>query len=539
VHHLHGARRIAGVALLLSLCACSGGGGSDNESSRQIQLSTQSISFVAAAPTAAAPETQFVTATLGEGAANIALTFSGRGIESVTSTISGNTAQIAIKPAAPSTLGGGIFTTTIAATGYFCADTACSRLEAGASQTMQVSYQVSPVVNQAAPSVAIAGVADQVVIRGLGFSGYAAGTVKFGDVAATSVTAISDTELHANYPALPAGTYPVTVEIPAHQGPVPSSAALLAVDPVTFTAQALAWPDTVTTVRNVIYDIRHNAVLVATDANGGELLRYAYSNGTVGAPTVLAIPNLRDFALNNDGSQLFTISTTQLIPVDPVTLTAGTAIDAPTLAEGATLNHIVVSNVNRATITATQGATATPLYDYNAATNTLAKLSGTLINGTPGVSGNGAIFVFTQGDPSLTTAPQVFVGDASSGAFNPASIALNQNAVPPVLDRNVTRLILAGQNVYDPVFTLLGLLPATTAAVAVSPDGKRAYTYDGTSGEVRVFDISATNSGGAYTQMSAVTLPGSPGSNVRMTISLDGKTLFIAGSTQLIVQPVP
>jgi hypothetical protein len=93
--------------------------------------------------------------------------------------------------------------------------------------------------------------------------------------------------------------------------------------------------------------------------------------------------------------------------------------------------------------------------------------------------------------------------------------------------------------VYDPAFALLGLLPTTTVAVVVAPDGKRAYTYDGTSGEVRVFDISATNSGGAYTQMSAVTLPGSPGSNVRMTISLDGKTLFIAGSAQLIVQPVP
>ena len=223
MHHLHGARRIAGVALLLSLCACSGGGSSD-ENNRQIQLSTQSISFTAASPTGSAPETQFVTATLGEGAANLALIFSGRGIESVTSTVNGNTAQIAIKPAAPSTLGGGIFTTTIAATGYFCADSACSRLEAGASQTMQVSYQVSPVVDRVAPSVAIAGVADQVVIRGLGFSGYAAGTVKFGDVAATSVTAISDTELHANYPALAAGTYPVTVEIPAHQGAVPSSA---------------------------------------------------------------------------------------------------------------------------------------------------------------------------------------------------------------------------------------------------------------------------------------------------------------------------
>jgi hypothetical protein len=243
--------------------------------------------------------------------------------------------------------------------------------------------------------------------------------------------------------------------------------------------------------------------------------------------------------LTTDGAQLLAITTSQLIPIDPVALTAGTAIDAPSVPSGATLKNIVVSNVNRATITATQGATATPLYDYNPATGKLTQLSGSLISATPGASGNGAIVVLTQGDPSLTSAPPVYYGDASTGSITATGLTINQNSVPPALDRNVSRLILAGQNVYDASLTLFGLLPTTTVAVAISPDGKRAYTYDSSANAVLVFDISATKSGAAYSAGTTVTLAGSPGSNVRMALSLDGKTLFIAGSTQLVVQPTP
>jgi hypothetical protein len=540
VHHLYGARRTTGVALLLSLCACSGGGGDNNQSSREIQLSPQSISFSAVGPDAPAPETQVVTATLGEGAANVSITFSGRGVDTVTSTVTGNTAQIAIKPSIPSSLGAGIFTTTVAATGYFCADSACSRLDAGGSQTMKVTYQVSPVVQQVGPKVAIAGIPDQAVIRGVGFRAFTIGSVKFGDVAATDVTVFSDTEIHANYPALAAGSYPIVLDIASHQGAVPSLASVLAVDPTTFAAQALAWPDTVTNVYQVIYDIQHTAVLVATDGNGGEILRYAYANGAWSAPTVLALPNVRDMALTNDGAQLLAISTTQLIPIDPVALTAATAVSAPTLAAGATLKNIVVSNVNRATITAAQGPTPTPLYDYNPATGVVTKLTGSLINATPGMSANGAIVVLTQGDPSITTAPPVYYADASTGTITATPLTLSQNSVYPALDRNVSRLVLAGQNVYNSALALQGLLPATTLAVALSPDGTRAYTYDSAAAAVLVFDISASNNGAAYPQLgSAVALPGSPGSGVRMVLSLDAKTLFIAGTTQLIVLPTP
>jgi hypothetical protein len=43
-----------------------------------------------------------------------------------------------------------------------------------------------------------------------------------------------------------------------------------------------------------------------------------------------------------------------------------------------------------------------------------------------------------------------------------------------------------------------------------------------------------------YAALGAVTpLAGDPGSGVRMTITPDGGTLFLAGSTQIVVQPTP
>ncbi|HKE94103.1 MAG TPA: hypothetical protein VKB34_07340, partial [Povalibacter sp.] len=54
------------------------------------------------------------------------------------------------------------------------------------------------------------------------------------------------------------------------------------------------------------------------------------------------------------------------------------------------------------------------------------------------------------------------------------------------------------------------------------------------------FDISATNGGNAFTQLgNPVPLTALPGSGARMTISPDGNTLFLAGSTQIVIQPTP
>src|SRR5262249_35244710 len=120
------------------------------------------------------------------------------------------------------------------------------------------------------------------------------------------------------------------------------------------------------------------------------------------------------------------------------------------------------------------------------------------------------------------------------------SLSLNQNTVPPVLSRGATRVALNGVSVYDNT-VLLGTLPTTTLALAFRPDGARAYTYDSAAGAILTYDTpTAVTDGGAFTQVGTATpVPGAPGNGARMTISLDGSTLFLAGSTQAMVMPAP
>src|SRR5690606_5240673 len=158
------------------------------------------------------------------------------------------------------TLGAGAFKATIAITAYFCGDAACSRLEAGETQTVNATYQVSPVVNDVAPKAAVAGTSANVVIRGVGFSGVSVQGVSFGTTAATSITVVNDTEIRATHPELTAGSYPVTLDIPSHVGPITSTATLVVVDPVAHAAQALAWPAAVGSVYALEYDVLRDAV---------------------------------------------------------------------------------------------------------------------------------------------------------------------------------------------------------------------------------------------------------------------------------------
>ncbi|MBB6092829.1 hypothetical protein HNQ60_001707 [Povalibacter uvarum] len=541
MHYSTGARRVACVALLLSLAACSSGGGSDSETSRQIDLSTSSLTFSAASPAAAAPAAQTITATFSEGVVNVSVLHTGNGIADVVTTVNGTTAQIVVTPAAPSTIGAGSYSGTVAVTAYFCADSACSRLQAGGSRTATVKYQVSPVIDYVAPNVATAGVSATAIIRGIGFSGFPISGVRFGGTAATSMLYISDTEVRAVYPALAAGSYPVSLDIPDHQGAITSTATLIAVDPVTRAAQTLAWPAGVGVVKSLRHDAQRDALLVATDISGGTIVRYPYAGGAWGAPTTAVVTNLQGLSLTVDAAQLLAVANTQVVSVDPETLARGTAIEAPALPTNSFLKSIEVANTNLALITTgIAESKGTELYTLVVRTNAITKLAANFNNGTLGTSADRSVINLVQGDPSLTTAPAVVAFAAGNGGISNTGIAINQNTIGPALDREATRLVLNGLNVYGANYALLGKLPTTTLAVALRPDGKRAFTYDSAAGALLVFDTSTTKNGEALPQVgAAVPLAGAPGAGPKMIISADGRTLFLAGATQLVVQPTP
>ncbi|UCH54098.1 MAG: hypothetical protein JSW09_04790, partial [Pseudomonadota bacterium] len=229
---------------------------------------------------------------------------------------------------------------------------------------------------------------------------------------------------------------------------------------------------------------------------------------------------------------------------DPVSLGVSAATPAPAFATSGTfLKSLAVGNAGNAVV-ATGFATTnnTPLYYYNTRNPEFTQPASTvdLNNATAAASADRSKIWLVQGDPTVTSPPSVYQYAASTQLIGATSITLNQNTILPAIDREATRFVLNGTNVYDSDFGLLGTLPATTGAVVLRPDATRAYTFDSTSGQVHAFDLTATPNGGAFPEVgSGTALAGSPGSDVRMAISADGGSLFLAGSNQIVVQPTP
>lgn len=539
MHHLLGSCRVAGVFLLTCLlAACSSGGDGDSATrSTEIDVSTTALSFAASGPAADAPEAQSFTATFGEDVVHLAVISNSTNIATISSVIDGQTAEITVTPASPADVGSGVFTTAIALTGYFCGNANCTTLAAGNTRTVSVRYQVSPVVQAIAPYVATANKSDTAIVRGIGFGSFAPTGVRFGDVAATEFTVVSDNEMRVTYPALPAGTYEIQIDIPDHEGDLESTASLLVLPPTNYAAQTLSYPSSNPTVNRVLYDAERSALLVATN---GAILRYVATDGTWGAPTSQAVTNLQDFSLTTNGSRLLVVTQSSLIPTDPATLAPGTAI-SPELENGIFLKSLAVTNDDRALLTTGRNENnSSPLYLYAPTQNTVTQISQSLNNATPAISRNGSSAIFVQGHSSASNALPVYLFTTISGRFEVTSASLHQNAIPPTVDRNGSRAVLNGTQVHGAQFALFGRLPNTTVAVALKSDGTRAYAYDPTVGGIVTYNVSEDNDEANYAAIgSTVPLAGDPGSGVKMTISPDNNTLFLAGSTQLVVQPTP
>jgi hypothetical protein len=171
--------------------------------------------------------------------------------------------------------------------------------------------------------------------------------------------------------------------------------------------------------------------------------------------------------------------------------------------------------------------------------------------GTLGASGDGSrLLSMEQFLEAPMSTDDVFSIDTATGALVPTGVHL-LSGVAPVLNRTGSRIVLNNTRVYDGSYNFIGSLPSTTDAVALSPDGSRAYAFDH-SGKMIVYDLNGALTGGVYPQIgSPITLAADPGpvstslsalytnAVVLMAITPDGKTVFIAGKKQIVVQPTP
>jgi hypothetical protein len=128
--------------------------------------------------------------------------------------------------------------------------------------------------------------------------------------------------------------------------------------------------------------------------------------------------------------------------------------------------------------------------------------------------------------------------------FNTYTVRMDQTGatlvatVDPPFEEPSTR-------VYDRNWTVRGLIPYTLNDFVVTRDGSRVYVY-GDDGKIHVYDLTATPDGvsNQFPQIgSGLTLVGSPESlgahRVRLVLTPDEHTLFVAGSDQVVVLPLP
>ncbi len=543
-------RIIALACLAGSLSAC----GSGNQQP-VASASTGSISFSAQSPDAPTPAAQTFTASVSPGTVSVAVLHGGSAIAGATYVLSGNTVQVTVDPASPGTLGAGNFSGTVSVTGYSCGNPSCSQLVSGNSALVNVSYGIPPIVRYVSPYIGVAtgspaAASGTVIIRGRGFDAFPVQNVTFNGTPAPSFSVVSDTEIQASYAGLAAGgPYTVTIVAPGSPGAVFSEAALQVVPVPNYAATTLQYPAGVTGMNQLLYDAGRQALLLAVSTTSGtpEVLRYAYSTGSWQQSSV-PVAGLADISLSTQGNELLALSQQALSELDPAALTLLSSYTpnpapAPGLPANAYFKNLVVANDGNAVVTTgIAGSTVTPVYLFSARSPAFTQPSTapSLDNATPGASADGSLVTLAEGDPSLASnPPAAYEYTAASESFSATTTLINQNQIAPVLDRSAVHVVLNGTSVYNNAFNYLGSLPGTTLAVALSPDSNCAYTYD-SSGQILTFNLNAGASGGSFVSLGGtpVSSPGTAGL-VKMVISPDGGTLFLAGSSQIVVAAAP
>jgi len=425
------------------------------------------------------------------------------------------------------------------------------------TQQQMVDFELLlPKVTSVIPYVATSGTTKEVIVRGVGFTWTIGQPVLFGTTPVSAYTVVSDTEIHVTHPSLTPGTYRVSIANHLNNpGIVRSTANLVVLDAPAYAAATIAYPNaTAKQPLDIIYDAERQALLVGvaypTPGSSGEIFRYPFTGSAwATAPASVSVTSFRDFALSLDGKRLIALSDFAVQQVDVTALTTGPV--TPTLVVELVFKGVAMANDGNAVLSTIFPRTlraASSLWLYSVRDPKITLGGGiSLVQGTPGSSADGSRVVLSHASPDSTGS---YIGqyDSSSGAFSfiPSSVPGTPSTWPgtsirPKLDRKATRLVMNGYIVIKnsdyshPSF--LPQPPGDSAAVALSPDGMRAYQY--VSGALlRTFDVSSPDQGVSEIGAGIVLLT-DPGANPVMTVSPDGGTLFIAGANAIVVVPAP
>jgi hypothetical protein len=534
-------------------------------------LSTAVLAFSAAEPKSAVPAAQAVTGTV-TGTINgttlhILITAAGDVVNTIsTPVISGTSGSALVTPVAPMALGTGSFSGSLTVRACVDSPTCATGELAGSPRTINVTYSIGSSVQQDAvvPHVVAVNAEGTVLIRGTGLAGVT--SVSFGGNAGGIPTVRSATEVSVSYPSMLPGTYAVAL----NGGTIPFTGSLVVAESPAFAEAVLTYPETPTEVSTVVYDAERRALLVAlqyNDPNTNRVLRYTFDGANWSAPTSSTILRLRDIALSNRGDRLLLLREYEMVEADPVSLAMiNQTTNSALVGNLIFMRHLALTNDGHALITTDlNGSGATDVYLYSLTSRTFTNLrhySGSVLNGTaksigsifrglPGGSGDGSRIVIVPAE-GYPPPPLVLQYSAGNGRLTETAFQFAHSHMHyrPALDRGASRIVLSNGTqtpVHADDYSVFCSLPGTTRAYAVSDVGSRAFTVDNAV-TFRAFSL-ATNGGPCLQEGTDIALAFDPGidppgfgfprNNVRMAVSPDGATVFMAGVNGVLVKPSP
>lgn len=461
-------------------------------------------------------------------------------------TITGNTGQLNVMAAAPSSIPPGNYQGSITVTACLN-DPSCKTGQlAGSPRVIPVSYDIGTGVDgdTVTPRVVAANTAGSVVLRGTGLAG--ATSVSFGSVAATSITVVNDTEIDASYPALPAGTYAVSI----NAGGISDTASLIAVSSPAFTQQLIPFPLGIggQNPSELEYDAQRNALFVLFQSSTGlltiqsTLLRYGFDGSSWGSPTEISMANLEAVHLSPDGTHLLGLvaggpGIVTMIELDPVTLAQTNTTTASDNRAGDTPCGFALANDGNAIVSFKSGSG-----DEGIAFGTFSRTFTPMSDGggcTPVASGNGTVLELGGSSNHEFLASSETVVD--SGAQIGTAMFSGDFAGDKFL----------GDEVETQDGQILGWVVANDAIINAA--GTRAYGYTANATTctptLSTFDLTATPTAVQYDPHSPqfpvlgtpITLPSGGCVNAvayLLALTPDETTVFVARTDGVLVQPL-
>jgi len=384
-----------------------------------------------------------------------------------------------------------------------------------------------PKVNYVSPYVQLPSTITEVILRGTGF--VPGLNLMFGATPVSPYTVVSDTEIRVSHPSLGAGSYPVT--FPNQLGLDRSRARLLIAEPPIVAAVAL--PTSLISDRT-IYDAERASVytdnwIVNSTPGVSRVERHRW-NGSAWVTDSIPFDFPIDFAMTPDGAELIVLTPSNLSHINLNTWTISKQV-------GFSSGHIAMGNDGNALIL--RNGSLPRLYDVRAGSFVGEIVPPTIppesFGGVSPVSSLDGSRILV-GTSSTTTPPRLYYFDTGLSQF--------VQAAPSCCSGRMSYDRTGSISIIDPVvrdrqFNTLGVVQNLRQSV-ISPNGTRGYGIDPDQPTIlHTYDLTSPDGVGGFIELAPITLPASPGIVISLGIANDGKTVFISGENNFVVQPVP